>query len=186
LNTYPGRVLERTGICHTRLKSIDHKLLDNSFMILRLDPRSRYNVVYGAVAMGAILLMVVRQLLRAYVSVRASRTLHRCALLHRSPQTHPCIAAQIQVVLSNLGGHRNMLDAIMKTRMSFFETTPHGRVINRFSNDMTTVDEQLANSLGATRPTATRPGAVVLICGTCPMAASQAKRVSASSTSSSR
>lgn len=78
-----------------------------------------YNVVYGGVAIGAILLMVVRQILRAYVSVRASRTLHQ-----------------------------NMLASIMKTKMSFFETTPHGRIINRFSNDMTTIDEQLANSLG--------------------------------------
>ena len=78
-----------------------------------------YNLVYAGVATGAIVLMLVRQVLRAYVSVRASRTLHR-----------------------------NMLDAIVKTKMSFFETTPHGRVINRFSNDMTTIDEQLANSLG--------------------------------------
>ena len=78
-----------------------------------------YNLVYAGVAVGSILLMVVRQILRAYVSVRASRTLHK-----------------------------NMLDSLVNTRMSFFETTPHGRVINRFSNDMTTIDEQLSNSLG--------------------------------------
>ena len=78
-----------------------------------------YNLVYAGVAVGSILLMVVRQILRAYVSVRASRTLHK-----------------------------RMLDSLVRTSMSFFETTPHGRVINRFSNDMTTIDEQLSNSLG--------------------------------------
>ena len=49
----------------------------------------QYNTVYGAVALGAILLMLVRQVLRAYVSVRASRTLHS-----------------------------NMLDSLLKTKMS--------------------------------------------------------------------
>ena len=78
-----------------------------------------YLAIYGSVSLGAILLMLGRQILRSYVSVQASRKLHE-----------------------------RMLDAVLKTRISFFETTPQGRVVNRFSNDMMTIDEQLAQSLG--------------------------------------
>ncbi|CAN6675143.1 metal resistance protein Ycf1p [Trichomonascus vanleenenianus] len=42
--------------------------------------------------------------------------------------------------------HNRMLVSVMRAPMSFFETTPVGRVINRFSNDMYRVDQILART----------------------------------------
>lgn len=42
---------------------------------------------------------------------------------------------------SNL--HKLMTNAILKSPMSFFDTTPLGRILNRFSNDINKIDESL-------------------------------------------
>ncbi|KAL8709377.1 MAG: hypothetical protein Q9220_005871 [cf. Caloplaca sp. 1 TL-2023] len=39
--------------------------------------------------------------------------------------------------------HRKLLRAIFRGTMGFFETIPHGRILNRFSVDMTRVDDML-------------------------------------------
>lgn len=41
--------------------------------------------------------------------------------------------------------HNKMAKTIMRSPMSFFETTPTGRIINRFSSDMDSVDTTLQN-----------------------------------------
>ncbi|KAJ2831973.1 hypothetical protein FBU31_002168 [Coemansia sp. 'formosensis'] len=45
--------------------------------------------------------------------------------------------------------HRNMLDAVLRSPMSFFDTTPLGRVLQRFSKDQTSVDEGIPRTFGA-------------------------------------
>lgn len=42
---------------------------------------------------------------------------------------------------------QEMLDVIMRAPMAFFDTTPVGRVVNRFSKDIYTVDEELVMTL---------------------------------------
>ncbi|KAL4236836.1 hypothetical protein ACF0H5_005222 [Mactra antiquata] len=42
--------------------------------------------------------------------------------------------------------HSNMLDSIMKSPMSFFDTVPIGRLLNRFSSDVDTMDNKLPES----------------------------------------
>ena len=39
--------------------------------------------------------------------------------------------------------HEALLDNIMRCPMSFFDTTPLGRLINRFSKDVDTMDAEL-------------------------------------------
>jgi ABC-type multidrug transport system fused ATPase/permease subunit len=41
----------------------------------------------------------------------------------------------------------NLLDVIMRAPMSYFDTTPVGRIVNRFSQDMYTIDSQLMAAL---------------------------------------
>ena len=45
--------------------------------------------------------------------------------------------------------HSRMLKNILRSPMSFFDTTPLGRVLNRFSKDIYTIDEVIPRSLRA-------------------------------------
>lgn len=61
--------------------------------------------------------------------------------------------------------HDNMALRVLRAPMSFFETTPIGRILNRFSNDVYKVDEILARTFGMFFNNATRVMfTIVVIC----------------------
>ena len=43
--------------------------------------------------------------------------------------------------------HNELLENILHCPMSFFETTPMGRIVNRFSKDINAIDEKIPQSL---------------------------------------
>ncbi|KAI9485985.1 MAG: P-loop containing nucleoside triphosphate hydrolase protein [Benjaminiella poitrasii] len=43
--------------------------------------------------------------------------------------------------------HNELLSRILRAKVRFYDTTPLGRIVNRFSSDMATVDQELAPSL---------------------------------------
>eukprot|EP00040_Diaphanoeca_grandis_P037451 m.244078 g.244078 ORF g.244078 m.244078 type:complete len:1509 (+) comp33822_c0_seq1:144-4670(+) len=45
--------------------------------------------------------------------------------------------------------HSNMLKTVVRAPMAFFDTTPMGRIVNRFSQDIYTVDEMLPRTLSS-------------------------------------
>merc|ERR1711871_636191 len=58
---------------------------------------------------------------------------------------------QVAVALGGLGAaagiHKRMFDAVINAPMSFFDTTPSGQILNRFTADMKSIDEQLIAQL---------------------------------------
>lgn len=83
----------------------------------RLTP-GMYLGVYAALGMGNSILILIVTLVSAYSAVLASRSMHA-----------------------------RMLAAVVRSPMSFFDTTPLGRIVNRFSKDIYNVDETIPRSL---------------------------------------
>lgn len=77
-----------------------------------------YLGVYAALGMGNAIGVLIATLVSAYSAIRASRSLHA-----------------------------SMLFAVLRSPMSFFDTTPLGRIVNRFSKDVYAVDETIPRSL---------------------------------------
>eukprot|EP01113_Clastostelium_recurvatum_P049085 TRINITY_DN9039_c0_g1_i5.p1 TRINITY_DN9039_c0_g1~~TRINITY_DN9039_c0_g1_i5.p1 ORF type:complete len:716 (+),score=138.89 TRINITY_DN9039_c0_g1_i5:65-2149(+) len=61
------------------------------------------------------------------------------------------LARSICIALTSVGAaiklHKSMLHNVMRARVAFFDTTPLGRMLNRFGKDLTTVDEQVPSTL---------------------------------------
>ncbi len=81
--------------------------------------RDTFLGVYGALGLGQVLLVSSMSLMLAYSSMRAAKNLHQGLLVN-----------------------------IMHLPMQFFETTPIGRIVNRFSRDVNAVDDKIPRSLG--------------------------------------
>ncbi|GBP44642.1 ABC transporter C family member 13 [Eumeta japonica] len=73
-----------------------------------------YLAIYAGLAVANLILTVVRAFLFAYGGVRAAANVHEA-----------------------------LLGTVVKGRMEFFDTTPAGRILNRFSSDTYTVDDSL-------------------------------------------
>ncbi|EHA21199.1 hypothetical protein ASPNIDRAFT_213454 [Aspergillus niger ATCC 1015] len=81
-------------------------------------PVGKYIGIYLAFGLGSSLLVILQNLiLWIFCSIEASRKLHE-----------------------------RMAFAIFRSPMSFFETTPSGRILNRFSSDVYRIDEVLART----------------------------------------
>ncbi|KAF9934457.1 hypothetical protein FBU30_001950 [Linnemannia zychae] len=76
--------------------------------------RSYYPTVFGLYCVGTVIMTLIRSYL-----------------------FFDCLTA------SSRNMFRSMLDALMRTCIDFFHANPHGRVLNRFSKDMSLVDEML-------------------------------------------
>lgn len=80
---------------------------------------NRYYIsMYVFFAIVASMLSFTRQLMVVFAILRAGKTLHD-----------------------------QMLRALLRSPVSFFDSTPLGRIINRFSKDQTSVDEDLPSAL---------------------------------------
>ena len=81
-------------------------------------PNRTYLNWYGAVGGLSIFFVTVRGLVTAAARVRASKSIHE-----------------------------SLIRSIMKAPMSFFDTTPLGRVLNRFSADIEVIDNELGAAM---------------------------------------
>ncbi|KAJ6225732.1 hypothetical protein RDWZM_004277 [Blomia tropicalis] len=57
------------------------------------------------------------------------------------------IAKEKAVVRSSMTLHHSLLESIMHSPMQFFDTTPLGRIVNRFSKDIDCVDQKIPHTL---------------------------------------
>ncbi|KAH7002019.1 P-loop containing nucleoside triphosphate hydrolase protein [Ilyonectria destructans] len=90
----------------------------------------KYIGIYFAIGIGSSALTVIQTLiLWIFCSIEASRKLHE-----------------------------RMANAIFRSPMSFFDTTPAGRILNRFSSDIYRVDEVLARTFNMLFVNAARSG----------------------------
>ncbi|KAK3562319.1 hypothetical protein QTP86_033307 [Hemibagrus guttatus] len=73
-----------------------------------------YMTVYGSLAVANTLFTAARAFLFAYGAIHAATVIHR-----------------------------RLLDSVLKATVTFFDTTPLGRVLNRFSSDIYSIDDSL-------------------------------------------
>ncbi|XP_049853049.1 ATP-binding cassette sub-family C member 4-like [Schistocerca gregaria] len=79
-----------------------------------LPPSEFFLALYGGLVLGCILLNQIRSVAFFILSMRASRSLHN-----------------------------TMFNSVLRGAMRFFDTNPSGRILNRFSKDIGSIDELL-------------------------------------------
>jgi ABC-type multidrug transport system fused ATPase/permease subunit len=83
-------------------------------------PSLWYVGIYALLALCSAVLITIRQITLFFVGLRASRVLHD-----------------------------GLIEGIMRSPMSFFDQTPLGRITNRISKDIYTVDKTLPSAFGS-------------------------------------
>lgn len=115
LSTFFGYVISQafSVACNTWLSNWS---MDPDLMEPNPDEHTRnvYLGIYGLLGMLQVIFIFLGALTMAYGTIRSSRSLHY-----------------------------DMLSNILKSPMSFFDTTPVGRIVNRFSKDVDVVDNTL-------------------------------------------
>ena len=95
-----------------------------------------YLGIYGAITMGAMALVFVRAFTWAAVVVQAAGKIHA-----------------------------RLLSRVLRFPLSFFDTTPTGRILNRFAHDVDQVDTQISQALEQQMEWSLRAAiALVLVC----------------------
>ena len=82
------------------------------------EKRDFYIGIYGAIGFSQSIFALLVAYTLAFGSIHASRNLHK-----------------------------QLLQTILHCPMSFFETTPMGRIVNRFTKDINSLDEQIPKSI---------------------------------------
>ncbi|KAJ3403849.1 hypothetical protein HDU80_003663 [Chytriomyces hyalinus] len=77
-----------------------------------------YISIYGLLGFSKVLVAVVLNLINVFGAIRASTSLHS-----------------------------SLLSSVLGAPLRFFEVTPLGRILNRFSKDISTIDEEVMNSI---------------------------------------
>ncbi|KAF9586459.1 hypothetical protein BGW38_004536 [Lunasporangiospora selenospora] len=94
-----------------------------------------YIGVYAALGMSYSLLTVFQSIiLQVFCAIRSARVLHQ-----------------------------EMLHSVLRSPMSFFDTTPLGRILNRFSKDQSTIDEVLPRSFSGYSRTLFQVASVLIV-----------------------
>lgn len=86
----------------------------NGTNLTSADGSDFYLDIYTSLALGNSLLTLIRSFLFAYAGIKAARAIHK-----------------------------KLLNSVFQTKLQFFDVTPLGRILNRFSSDTYTIDDSL-------------------------------------------
>ena len=112
----------------------------------------KYVGIYAAFGVGGALLTVVQTLI-LWIFCSIEVWSHFPCIMPASPSSSITCVVVVWIcgltmhdVQASRKLHERMAYAIFRSPMSFFETTPTGRILNRFSSDIYRVDEVLART----------------------------------------
>eukprot|EP00667_Euglena_gracilis_P000239 EG_transcript_239 len=101
--------------------------------------------------------------LRIFAGLTFGTVLAQCA---------SCVCVALVTVPGSRALHRDMLDCVARCPLAFFDTTPVGRLVNRFASDVNSVDTNLAEKLaGVLRTLLNLAGAVLTMVALNPLQA---------------
>jgi len=99
--------------------------------------QSRFLAIYAVINLATVFLTLCRLLLVMFAGLKASESIYN-----------------------------KLLEVVLQGKMEFFDTTPLGRVINRFSKDIYTIDEELVSTLRSYLNSLMSVVSVIVVCST--------------------